>query len=59
MADWDILVEIRNRCLVGVRDGIGLVLKSGQAVVKLTDRELMASERVPVCLLYVFTGLLS
>lgn len=31
MADWDILVEIRNTCLVGVRDGIGF--KSGQAVV--------------------------
>lgn len=48
MADWDILIEIRNRCLVGVRDGFGLVLKSGQAVVKHTDGELVASERVPV-----------
>lgn len=59
MADWDILIEIRNRCLVGVQHGIGLVLKSGQAVVKHTDGELVASERVPVWLLYVFTGLLS
>lgn len=59
MADWDILIEIRNRYLVGVQDRFGLVLKSGQAVVKHTDGELVASERVPVWLLYVFTGLLS
>lgn len=57
MADWDILVEIRNTCLVGVRDRIGF--KSGQAVVKHTDGELVVSECVPVWLLYVFTGLLS
>lgn len=48
MADWDILIEIRNRYLVGVQDRFGLVLKSGQAVVKHTDGELVASERVPV-----------